>query len=549
MITLVNRDLWKVRKGALTSRAAQLGKVVDDSPGILLQQRKQLTGLLACFDQFLTLHFDYFNERIFSQAEFSSLENFLAALESGLKADGQPFDALDPHAGRSSYLGSEKINLLKNVLQTQNADGKQKEIDFLLNRLKAFPPDHVMRVTLEQAAFDLDVIERIIAQRKISSSDELETLALADYLASETLQFAVATGLLPAIPIVFTYFQKSPSIRLTPYANVALIGIPYTTVNTPQDFLAIPHEVGHYVFWHGKGVRAKPFIDFDIWAGKNVVGDNNHVHNRTLMLESAIFNWQEEIFADVYGALVAGKLLAQDFQELQLETSNDDFLEDDADHPIPALRPYIYIKVFEKIKHFVADRNADARLDQTVQTLQAMWESSLAKRLSLEVGELPAQVFSLRLMPQKYLFRILAGKDQLREAENVEKRLKQAGRDRKFIQADILVKVESIICEILARIFSKNNFQSTELWGQFFNQVAKAQKDGQAFKYANFLAAFDQSNYQGNSEIPSFNEGGYEKLVNEWNKDWSKGGPPDWLPVFKAAGWTIEGPTSPWTTG
>ena len=52
------------------------------------------------------------------------------------------------------------------------------------------------------------------------------------------------------LSVALTYLQKSYETRVIPYAEVCLIGIPFTSVRLTEDLLAIPHEVGHYVFWN-----------------------------------------------------------------------------------------------------------------------------------------------------------------------------------------------------------------------------------------------------------------------------------------------------------
>jgi hypothetical protein len=131
---------------------------------------------------------------------------------------------------------------------------------------------------------------------------------------------------------LITYFQKNVSIRVIPYASVALIGIPYTTINASKDFLAIPHEVGHYLYWKG------------------IV--NGHTIQQELSISvpknpAWCFDWLEETFADVYGCLIAGPTIALSFQDLQLRRTPKEFIKNDEEHPVPILRPNIYNKVLK----------------------------------------------------------------------------------------------------------------------------------------------------------------------------------------------------------
>jgi hypothetical protein len=54
------------------------------------------------------------------------------------------------------------------------------------------------------------------------------------------------------------------------------------------------------------------------------------------------------LFADVYGALIAGPVMALDFQDLALHNSCEGFTTSDNDHPVPILRPDIYSKVLAR---------------------------------------------------------------------------------------------------------------------------------------------------------------------------------------------------------
>ncbi len=203
-----------------------------------------------------------------------------------------------------------------------------------------YPPEYALTVTLEQIGFDLEALEWAINQRQSGSDEMLWALDVADKLASEALKPAVSGFGLGGVSVV-TYFQKFAEIRMIPYASVALIGIPFTCVplaysgGTPviRDYLAIPHEVAHFIYWRGRvGESSLPqYLDKQV-NGKLEWGKN----------------WLEEIFADVYGCLVAGPVLAKIFQDLQLSYSQDRFIKDDNEHPSPIIRPDIYTKVLHK---------------------------------------------------------------------------------------------------------------------------------------------------------------------------------------------------------
>lgn len=227
-----------------------------------------------------------------------------------------------------------------------------------LETSKAFLPEYVIRTTLFQVEYDLSVIKQVISQRT-GSQHEKEVLKKADVLAYEAIKPAIENGIVGETAVV-TYFNKVADVRVIPYAPIALIGLPYSAIDEfqpqaqPQaagaaapappnpnenirDFLAIPHEIGHYVYWHGHLDRSRLAIALS---------------NRLQKLADWIENWLEEIVADVYGAMIVGPAMILNFQELQTNFYKpSEFTKDDGHHPIPALRPYIYSYTLSKIAY------------------------------------------------------------------------------------------------------------------------------------------------------------------------------------------------------
>ncbi|MBK7897015.1 MAG: hypothetical protein IPJ90_19450 [Anaerolineaceae bacterium] len=209
------------------------------------------------------------------------------------------------------------------------------------------PAEHVLRATLDQIAFDLTLIRRIYQQRQETGGQA--TLTQADKLAQAGLDVAVQAGLLPQTAVL-TYFNKSANIRIIPYAPLALVGLPYTATHADLDFLAIPHEVGHYVYHHAPGLAA-------------------HLHAHIPLYPEWANHWLEEIFADVYGTLVAGPVAGLSLQSLLRDNAQAQFVADDGEHPVDAVRPYIHSTVLRQLNNSKA---ADA--------LDAAWEAELARR-------------------------------------------------------------------------------------------------------------------------------------------------------------------------
>jgi hypothetical protein len=240
-----------------------------------------------------------------------------------------------------------RLKTLRPLLLCLKAFGEKRFKDFhdgfIAQRLETwpdFPPDAVLSSVQDQIGFDIAAIDRAILQRISGTSLMKDSLEIADRLAWSALQLAVGAGILPAGKMTaVTYFQKSPDIRVIPYAPVALIGIPYSAQQLERDMLATPHEVGHYVFGHAK-YNGRPLRKYLVEQLELIV-TNRSEYDRLL-------RWLEEIFADVYGACVAGPAVALDFQDLQLHTGRQRFITDDKDHPTPILRPNLHLQVLRK---------------------------------------------------------------------------------------------------------------------------------------------------------------------------------------------------------
>lgn len=214
-----------------------------------------------------------------------------------------------------------------------------------------YPAEYTLRTTLDQVGYDLSLLQRAVEQRANGSAAMKETLDKADKLAQEAINLAVEGGLLNGQKsTVITYFNKSAEVRMIPYAPVALVGVPFTAMAVAQDFLAIPHEVGHYIYRHTLGLAAE--LD------------------ALMPLQPAYQRlWIEEIFADVYGCLVAGPVMGLDFQDLFLDDSLEDFASDDGDHPVEAIRPDLYTGVLTELGFPVA-----------AEALNRRWAEWLEKR-------------------------------------------------------------------------------------------------------------------------------------------------------------------------
>lgn len=255
-----------------------------------------------------------------------------------------------------------------------------------------YPAEYALQVTAEQVANDKDVLLRVLSHRHqdISTPTMQTRLQLADVLAYRALKAAFykdGEGLI--IPsTVLTYFQKSASIRMIPYAPLALIGLPLTadaeeplTEGTYLDLLSIPHEVGHHVYW------------------RNIADDSTEQHTGERVqsilekqipgLPNWIRNWEEEIFADVYGLLVAGPISALSIQELVKAAPAHKAIVDDGHYPSPVLRPLIQIVAIEVLADRLTDGTKKQRLQNVAQALRIRWQLYVKKQRVLPLWFIP----------------------------------------------------------------------------------------------------------------------------------------------------------------
>ncbi|WP_420628411.1 hypothetical protein [Candidatus Leptofilum sp.] len=204
-----------------------------------------------------------------------------------------------------------------------------------------FPVDSVLRSIIDQIAYDFELISKALHQRLPPYHNEKrgETLQNASRLGRIALLPAIRAGFIEKTEVL-TYFQKSYSVRVIPYSNVAIVGVPFTALELPRDYLAIPHETAHHIYRHGS------FNDKAI--SSHLKNDLKQAFKKEdLQFRKYLRNWVEEIFADIYGCLIAGPVMAVNFQELQLDDPLVEFAKSyiDYEDPVPIVRPDIYTKV------------------------------------------------------------------------------------------------------------------------------------------------------------------------------------------------------------
>ena len=211
-----------------------------------------------------------------------------------------------------------------------------------------FPPRYVMRTILNQVSFDLNIFQHAINQRQNydgQMTQQGKSLFVADRLASMSVQPAIDAGFLETSTTIVSYLDKRLRARLVPYYDVILISIAFASMQQgsfpSRDFLAIPHEIGHHLYWNGVMPDTQEYLRDTLREKLRAVGVTS---------QDWRYRWLEEMFADVYALIIGGPVVALDFQDMLDDDVPTHFREDTDKHPIPELRPMIHTRILRNIK-------------------------------------------------------------------------------------------------------------------------------------------------------------------------------------------------------
>ena len=235
------------------------------------------------------------------------------------------------------------------------------------------PPRSVMRTIVNQVSFDLAVIQDAMNQRRRllgRATQQSQAVTMGDQLANMAIGMAVDEGFLPEDTVVITYLAKSIRARLIPYYDALLISLAYASIQNgihpTRDYLAIPHEIGHHLYWNGRHPQKN--VDLREELMKNAA-------KHGIQLGDWRLNWIEEIFCDMYALMVAGPVIVLDFQDMLDDDMSSHFSEDTDKHPIPELRPFIQTNTLRRAK----DENGNVIYAHECDKLDDNWRSWLAK--------------------------------------------------------------------------------------------------------------------------------------------------------------------------
>ncbi len=234
-------------------------------------------------------------------------------------------------------------------------------------------------------------------------SKQTQTLIYADILANYALLPAQNLVSQPesssSIEVVTYFTENNVSVRILPYyTDIILVGLPYSAgfleslsisnesvdkvAQLPWEFLSIPHEVGHYLFWNGRVADT----DMDEYLRNLLVTELN------IAKTDWRYHWLEELFADAFKCMLMGPVAVLGLQAMLSDAADKKQLfHNNGYHPIPAFRPLVASKIVEKLAPGKFP-NALAELNSNWNAFLKTWDFSLEEGTITVGGSNPGGV-------------------------------------------------------------------------------------------------------------------------------------------------------------
>ena len=234
---------------------------------------------------------------------------------------------------------------------------------------------------LDVALEEWDTIRHALEQRE--NPRYQKTLPELDTLAFECLSPLFGEDKLNNI---YTYVHKLFDIKRFAFSHTPLIGAPYEALHAPESWLAIPHETGHYIFWNGTSTF-ETFNHFYLVLQNSLLRAiesslRERVSGGYFRRKGQVFqtwlNWMNEIFADVFGTLVAGPAYAWSMQarlRARLNVRDLYHSHEEPTHPDPFIRPFFHISTLREMA-IVHQGNFAYQLQEEADSLESSWKAS-----------------------------------------------------------------------------------------------------------------------------------------------------------------------------
>jgi len=250
--------------------------------------------------------------------------------------------------------------------------------------LETVDPWNLVDQARESLVKEWDILRQALEQR--SNPFYEPRLKEMDELARECLE--------PLFPLEVaqvskTYLHKIYDITRFAFSEIPLLGAPFAALHLPETWLAIPHEAGHYIFWNSTKTLeefAGFYSSLETTMVKALEASQAELKLRGYFRRSGeVYRiwlaWLNEIFADIYGTLLAGPAVGWGIQSVlraRLGMRDLYHLHEDEDHPHPYLRPYIHITTLRQMAKFCAGNSPDlaTELEKAADNQERSWLDS-----------------------------------------------------------------------------------------------------------------------------------------------------------------------------
>lgn len=187
-------------------------------------------------------------------------------------------------------------------------------------------------------------------------------------------------------PIV--YFEKLYGISRAIYApSIPVISIPLTDYDDSTRWHALPHEVGHHIFWNGVDLETSRDVHEGLHSAiakalsVSISPSGSRTPGRVYLWAPWLVrarlwgNCAEELFADLVALLLAGPEYAISAQDMVADRVDEvaDLVKDDQEHPCGYLRPLIALQALREIADRSTDKAFGTALEGLVERLESRW--------------------------------------------------------------------------------------------------------------------------------------------------------------------------------
>lgn len=202
---------------------------------------------------------------------------------------------------------------------------------------------------------------------------------------------------------IITHFEPTRiqddivTVRVLPYAQVALIAVPINERVNLEELLSVPHEVGHFLYWYS---YCSNFV-LDPLHRYCASPDYRNIRERYYPYQplgnANNLTWSEEIFADAYGTLIAGPLAVLRAQDLALEKLGRaafDTINFNDPHPTPLIRPLGLLRAMLALRNPFQMNTLQPGMNTVIQQLVERWNGRVPSQYQYQFNAAAGTVTS-----------------------------------------------------------------------------------------------------------------------------------------------------------